>query len=100
MDVVKEYGTTKGFSEMHGLYSIGGNAVNLWRDWMNNDGQYLDPKSVKLTPEQILDNWNRFLSIIDQHISSPRKEVLLNFYKQYEERFCLMPASNKREYHF
>jgi hypothetical protein len=53
LDVVKEYGTTKGFSEMHGLYSIGGNAVNLWRDWMNNDGQYLDPKSVKLTPEQI-----------------------------------------------
>ena len=55
--------------------------------------------NVKLAPEQILNNWNRFLSIIDQYISSPRKEVLLNFYKQYEERFCLMPASNKREYH-
>jgi hypothetical protein len=53
LDVVKEFGTTEGFSEMHGLYSIGGNAVNLWRDWMNNDGEYLDPKSVKLTPEQI-----------------------------------------------
>lgn len=55
--------------------------------------------NIKLTPEQILNNWNRFLSIIDQYISSPRKEQLLGFYQKYEERFCLMPASYKREYH-
>jgi hypothetical protein len=42
--------------------------------------------NIKLTSEQILENWNRFLSIIDQYISSPRKEQLLGFYKKYEER--------------
>jgi hypothetical protein len=55
--------------------------------------------NIKLTPEQILENWNRFLSTIDQHVSSPRKEQLLGFYQKYEERFCLMPAGHKREYH-
>ena len=50
---------------------------------------------MNLTPEQILENWNRFLNIIDQYIESPRKEQLLGFYQQYEERFSLMPASHK-----
>jgi 23S rRNA maturation-related 3'-5' exoribonuclease YhaM len=52
-----------------------------------------------ITPEQIHQNWNEFLSIIDTYISSPRKEQLLDFYKEYEERFILMPASHKKEYH-
>ena len=54
---------------------------------------------MELTAEKLLENWNRFLSIIDQHISSPRKEQLLGFYQEYEERFSLMPASHKRDYH-
>jgi len=54
---------------------------------------------MNLTPEQILENWNRFLQVIDQHISSPRKEQLLGFYQKYEERFSLMPASHKKDYH-
>jgi len=54
---------------------------------------------MQLTAEQILQNWNRFLSVIEQHISSPRKEQLLGFYQQYEERFSLMPASHKKDYH-
>ena len=54
---------------------------------------------MNLTPEQILENWNRFLSIIDQYVESPRKEQLLGFYQQYEERFSLMPASHKSGYH-
>ena len=41
---------------------------------------YIKVMNVKLAPEQILDNWNRFLSVIDQHISSPRKEVLIDFF--------------------
>jgi hypothetical protein len=52
-----------------------------------------------ITPEQIHQNWNEFLNIIDTYISSPRKEQLLDFYKEYEERFILMPASHKKEYH-
>ena len=35
---------------------------------------------MNLTAEQIQNNWNVFLGIIEEHISSPRKEKLLEFY--------------------
>ena len=54
---------------------------------------------MSLTPEQIESNWQRFLGLIETHISSPRKEKLLEFYNKYDERFCLLPASHKKEYH-
>jgi hypothetical protein len=54
---------------------------------------------MELSAEQILNNWNRFLQVIDQHITSPRKEQLLGFYQEYEERFILAPASHKNGYH-
>jgi hypothetical protein len=53
----------------------------------------------QLTAEQIQDNWNKFLSIIDVHISEPRRSKLKAFYEQYAERIMLMPASHKKEYH-
>jgi hypothetical protein len=54
---------------------------------------------MNLTAEQIQNNWNVFLGIIEEHISSPRKEKLLEFYNQYAERIMLMPAAHKKEYH-
>jgi len=54
---------------------------------------------MKLTAEQIQDNWNKFLSIIDEYISEPRCSELKAFYEQYAERIMLMPASHKKEYH-
>ena len=54
---------------------------------------------MKLTAEQIQDNWNKFLSIIDEHISEPRCSGLKLFYEAYAERIMLMPASHKKEYH-
>jgi hypothetical protein len=54
---------------------------------------------MNLTAEQIQDNWNELMSIIDTHISSPRKEKLIDFYEQYAERLMLMPAAHKKEYH-
>ncbi len=54
---------------------------------------------MTLTPEQIASNWDTFLGYIETYISSPRKEKLLDFYKKYEERFILMPASYKPQYH-
>ena len=51
------------------------------------------------TPEILQSNWNEFLGIINTYISSPRKEQLIDFYKKYEERFVLMPAAHKIEYH-
>jgi len=54
---------------------------------------------MNLTAEQIQNNWNVFLGIIEEHISAPRKEKLLEFYNQYAERVMLMPAAHKKEYH-
>ena len=54
---------------------------------------------MKLTAEQIQDNWGELMGVIDESISSPRKENLLEFYNQYAERLMLMPAAHKKEYH-
>ncbi len=54
---------------------------------------------MNLTAEQIAQNWDTFLSYIDNYISEPRKTNLKNFYEKYAERIMLMPASHKKEYH-
>ena len=54
---------------------------------------------MKLEAVKIQSNWNEFMSNIDTHISSPRKEKLVEFYEKYQERVILMPASHKKEYH-
>jgi hypothetical protein len=54
---------------------------------------------MTLTPQQIQDNWNELIEIINTHISSPRKEKMLEFYEQYSERLMLYPAAHKKEYH-
>lgn len=52
-----------------------------------------------LTAEQIKDNWSILIGIIEDHISEPRKEKVLQFYEKYQERLILMPAAHKKEYH-
>jgi hypothetical protein len=52
-----------------------------------------------LLAEEIQKNWGTFLEYIERYIESPRKEKLIEFYKQYEDRFMLMPASHKPQYH-
>jgi len=52
-----------------------------------------------LTAEQIQSNWDVFLNNIEIHIKGGRKDLLLDFYKKYEDRIILMPASHKKEYH-
>ena len=54
---------------------------------------------MKLTAEQLQENWNIFTGNIEKYISSPRKEKLLEFYEKYQERIILMPAAHKKEYH-
>jgi hypothetical protein len=54
---------------------------------------------MKLTAEQIQNNWDELMGYINDYISEPRKEKLLEFYNQYSERLMLMPASHKKEYH-
>jgi len=46
---------------------------------------------MNLTAEQIQNNWNVFLGLIEEHISSPRKEKLLDFYNQFVLCLCLLP---------
>ena len=54
---------------------------------------------MSLTAEHIQANWEIFLTNIEEHISSPRKEKLLAFYKKFEDDLVLMPASHKIAYH-
>lgn len=54
---------------------------------------------MKLTAEQIQENWEQFISYIDIYILEPRKTNLKNFYEKYAERIMLMPAAHKKEYH-
>jgi hypothetical protein len=52
-----------------------------------------------MVAEKIQSNWLEFIGYIQDHIQSPRKEKLLEFYGKYEERIAMMPASHKKEYH-
>ena len=54
---------------------------------------------MKLSAEKIQLNWVEFNTNIEQYITGDRKQKLLDFYKKYEERVSLMPASHKKEYH-
>jgi hypothetical protein len=54
---------------------------------------------MKLTAQEISNNWDTFISNIDTYISEPRRSKLKEFYIKYQERIMLMPASHKKEYH-
>ena len=54
---------------------------------------------MQLTAEQILVNWNKFLTNIETYITGDRKIQLLAFYEKYAERVMMMPAAHKKEYH-
>ena len=52
-----------------------------------------------ITPEKIKDNWDLFIDNISKYISEERGNKLIEFYTRHEERFMLMPASHKSQYH-
>jgi hypothetical protein len=54
---------------------------------------------MTLNEEQLLSNWEQFLDYIKTYITGDRKQRLLDFYNKYEERFILLPASHKPQYH-
>jgi hypothetical protein len=49
--------------------------------------------------QELLDNWNKFNGYIEKYISGNRKNQLLDFYKKYEDRLSIYPASNNPKYH-
>ena len=55
--------------------------------------------TTKLSAEDIMKNWDTFISNIDTYISEPRRSKLKEFYLKYQERIMMMPASHKKEYH-
>ncbi len=52
-----------------------------------------------LTAEQIQANWEEFCNNIKLWVVGDRQKELLKFYKKYEDRIMMMPASHKKEYH-
>jgi hypothetical protein len=52
-----------------------------------------------ITPEQIQQNWQQFEFNIKHYISQERADKLWAFYKKHEDRFIMMPASHKVQYH-
>ena len=53
----------------------------------------------QLTPEQILENLNKFYSIIEKYITGDRKDKLIAFYKGIEETLAMSPASTRIDHH-
>tara|TARA_R110001606_G_scaffold397746_1_gene575102 strand:- start:2228 stop:2986 length:759 start_codon:yes stop_codon:yes gene_type:complete len=54
---------------------------------------------MNFTPEQLQENFEKFISLIDKHIEGERKDQLIKFYRDHEERVMLMPASGNINYH-
>jgi len=56
-------------------------------------------EKYQISPNVIKDNWDEFIGFIENGISSPRREKLLEFYKKFQDRLIIYPASHKKEYH-
>jgi len=54
---------------------------------------------MKLTAEQIQNEWDIFMGYIHSYVTGDRKEAMLDFYNKYQDRLMLMPAAHKKEYH-
>jgi hypothetical protein len=54
---------------------------------------------MKLTSEQIVQNWERLLNVIETEFTGERKDKLLSMYQDLEERMSMAPASSFSHYH-
>lgn len=54
---------------------------------------------MKLSAEQIQENYDKFVSFVEKYISSPRKEKVLEMLEVIGEEMALAPASGKTHYH-
>ena len=54
---------------------------------------------MKLTSEQIVQNWERLINVIETEFTGERKDKLLSMYKDLEERMCMAPASSFSHFH-
>ena len=54
---------------------------------------------MKFTEEQLVENWNIFIKIIEDHISEPRRSALIKMYEEFQEELIVAPASGNDNYH-
>lgn len=54
---------------------------------------------MKLTPEEMLSNYQILVSYIEDSFSGERKEKLLKLYSDWADRIATAPASSKEAYH-
>lgn len=54
---------------------------------------------MQFTAEQLVENYEKFLGYIDEHITGDRKDVLKQLYIDHQERIMMMPASSKEHHH-
>lgn len=52
-----------------------------------------------LTPEQMMENLDKFYSLINKYISGDRKDKLIDMYKSIEETLVTSPASTRLSHH-
>ena len=54
---------------------------------------------MKLSAEQIVQNWEDLLKVINNNFTGERKEKLLAMYTDLEDRMSVQPASSFDHYH-
>ena len=54
---------------------------------------------MKLTEEQIVENWDKLMKVIQDHFVGDRREKLEAMYEDLEERMSMQPASSIDHYH-
>ena len=54
---------------------------------------------MKLTPEQIQNNWNKLIQLIKDSFEGERKEKLLTMYNHFQDRMMIAPASSQAHFH-
>ena len=54
---------------------------------------------MKLTDDQITENWTKLLNIVETNFTGERKDNLLAMYDFFQERMIIAPASGLEHYH-
>ena len=52
-----------------------------------------------LSAEKIQSNWDRYISEIQENISTERTDILIPFLEKYKERLMMMPAAARNWHH-
>ena len=54
---------------------------------------------MKLTEEQLLDNWNLLIAEIEETQTGERKQKLINLYEKLQPEMMMAPASGFEHFH-